>query len=264
MPPHRPSPGPTLPEPAAEWALFLDLDGTLVDIAERPDAVAVDAGLPSLLARLARLTGGALAVVSGRGLDDIDRILAPCRLPTAALHGLVRRDAKGAITNSAANGTLVDRARTALASFAANHPGVVLEDKGLAIALHFRQVPHAEAAARATVAAVVAALAGRVHVQEGKMVLEIRATGADKGAAVEAFMAEIPFRGRTPVYIGDDLTDEDGFAAVNRLGGRSIKVGHGASKADWRVPSVAALRDWLEATAREAPADVGRKDMGTA
>ena len=125
----------------------------------------------------------------------------------------------------------------------------MLEDKGLAIALHFRQAPAAEAAARATVAAVVAALSERVRVQEGKMVLEIRATGADKGAAVEAFMAEIPFQGRTPVYIGDDLTDEDGFAAVNRLGGRSIKVGRGASAADWRVPSVAALRDWLEAMA---------------
>jgi trehalose 6-phosphate phosphatase len=258
LPPHRrPPPGPTLPEPAADWALFLDLDGTLVDIAQRPDAVAVDAGLPALLTRLANMTGGALAVVSGRGLDDIDRLLAPCRLPIAALHGLVRRDAAGRITNSAADGALLDRVRTALQSFAASHPGVALEDKGLAVALHVRQAPAAEAAARASVAAVVAALGGRVHVQEGKMVLEIRATGADKGAAVEAFMAESPFHGRMPVYIGDDLTDEHAFAAVNRLGGRSIKVGRGASAAGWRVASVAALRGWLEAAADTLTGDAG-------
>jgi trehalose 6-phosphate phosphatase len=258
LPPDRRQPqGPTLPEPAADWALFLDLDGTLTDIAARPDAVAIDTGLPPLLARLARAMGGALAVVSGRHPDDIDRLLAPCRLPVAGLHGLMRRDGAGHVITIAVDGDLLGRARTALGAFAEANPGIILEDKGPAIALHYRQAPWCEAAARAVVSAVVAALAGRVQVQEGKMVLEIRATGADKGAAVEAFMTEAPFRGRIPVYIGDDLTDEDGFAAVNRLGGRSIKVGTGASAADWRVPSVAALRDWLEALARELTEDTG-------
>lgn len=253
----RPSPVPGLPEPAARWALFLDLDGTLVDIANRPDAVAVDPGLPPLLGRLARGLHGALAIVSGRRLDDIDRLLAPCRLPAAGLHGLVRRDARGRLAAAAVEPGLLEPARAALRRFAGAAPGVVLEDKGLAIALHFRLAPAREPAARAAVAAAVAALGDRVRVQEGKMVLEIRAAGADKGGAVEAFMAEPPFRGRTPVYVGDDLTDEDGFAAVGRLGGRSIKVGGEASAADWRVPSVAALRDWLERIARALPEAAG-------
>jgi trehalose 6-phosphate phosphatase len=256
LPPHfRQTLGPTLPEPAADWALFLDFDGTLIDIAPRPDAVVVDPALPALLARLARATEGALAIVSGRHLDDVDRLLAPCRLPAAGLHGLMRRDAQGRVTTTAVDGTLLARARTALGTFAMANPGIVLEDKGLTIALHYRQAPASEAAARAVVAAIVAALAGRVEIQEGKMVLEIRATGADKGSAVEAFMAEPPFRGRLPVYVGDDLTDEHAFATVNRLGGRTIKVGSGASLADWRLPSVAALRDWLAAAARALTED---------
>jgi len=258
LPSHRRQPsGPTLPEPATDWALFLDLDGTLVDIADTPDAVAIDPRLPPLLGRLARGMRGALAIVSGRRLEDIDRILAPCRLPAAALHGLVRRDAHGRLVTAAVDRALLEPARGALRHFADVNPGVVIEDKGLAIALHFRLAPTREPAVRSAVAAVVAQLRERVRVQEGKMVLEIRAAGADKGGAVEAFMAEAPFRGRTPVYIGDDLTDEDGFAAVNRLGGRSIKVGGEASAAGWRIASVAALRDWLEELARALPDDAG-------
>jgi trehalose 6-phosphate phosphatase len=244
-----PSPFPGLPEPAARWALFLDLDGTLVDIADWPEAVVVDAGLPPLLARLARGLDGALAIVSGRRLDDIDRLLAPCRLPAAALHGLVRRDARGRLAAAAVAADMLEPARAALRGFVEATPGVLLEDKGLAVALHFRQAPAREPAARAAVASAVAAIGAPVRVQEGKMVLEIRAAGVDKGGAVEAFMTEAPFRGRTPVYVGDDLTDEDGFAAVNRLGGRSIKVGAEASAARCRVASVAALRDWLDALA---------------
>lgn len=258
MPSRRRQPSdPSLPGPAARWALFLDLDGTLVDIADRPDAVAIDPGLPPLLGRLARGMGGALAIVSGRRLDDIDRLLAPCRLPAAGLHGLVRRDARGRLAAAVVEPGLLEPARAALRRFAGANPGVVLEDKGLAIALHFRRAPAREPAVRAAVAAAAAALGATVRVQEGKMVLEIRAAGADKGGAVEAFMTEAPFRGRTPVYIGDDLTDEDGFAAVNRLGGRSIKVGGEASAAGWSVPSVAALRDWLEHMARALSEDAG-------
>lgn len=243
-------PGPTLPEPAADWALFLDLDGTLIELASQPDAVVVDPGLPLLLARLERSTGGALAIVSGRHIEDVDRLLAPCRLPIAGLHGLVRRDARGVVTTTAVETEALARARTALATFAEANPGVLLEDKGLALALHYRMAPACEAAARAVVSAIVAALAGRVEVQEGKMVLEVRALGANKGLAVEAFMAEPPFRGRVPVYIGDDLTDEDAFAVVKKMGGRTIKVGSGPSLAEWRIPSVAALRSWLDAAAR--------------
>jgi trehalose 6-phosphate phosphatase len=232
------------PPPSSGWAWFLDIDGTLVEIAPTPSAIHVAPGLVELLAALSRRSGGALALVSGRSVDNILDLIAPLRLPAAGLHGLERLTADGRILRPPPLPGL-DGARQALAAFAASHPGVVLEDKRLTLALHYRQVPEFEQACRQAAAAAVAGCVG-LAVAAGKMVFELRPAGSDKGGAVQAFMAEPPFAGRRPVFAGDDVTDEDGFAAVNRLGGLSVLVGpERPSSARHRVEGVNSFCEWL-------------------
>lgn len=233
---------PAPPPPGPDWAWFLDVDGTLIDIAPTPSAIHFPPDLPARLAKLAGRHGGALALVSGRALDNILQLVAPLVPPAAGLHGLERRDAGGRVVRP---GPLpgLDAMRAELQAFAAAHPGVILEDKGLTLALHYRQAPALEADCRR--AAQRAAPPG-FAVAAGKMVFEIRPKGADKGGAVAAFMAEPPFAGRVPVFVGDDVTDEDGFVAANRLGGSSVLVGpERATQARWRLPDVAAAARWL-------------------
>ncbi len=250
-PSHSPVPSlPPLPEAGARWALFLDIDGTIADIAPTPDAVAIGAETRSLLARLAQGTGGALALVSGRSIGDIDRLFAPLRLPVAGLHGLERRAGDGTLSAAPAEPAALGPIRAALAAFAATHPGTVVEDKGPAVALHFRNAPEAEAEAEPLIAGLLANGADGVVLQRGKMVRELRAGGADKGRAIRAFMEEAPFRGRHPVFVGDDVTDEDGFVAVNAMGGVTVRVGNGQTAAAWRSASVAAIHNWLAEVAR--------------
>jgi trehalose 6-phosphate phosphatase len=234
-----------LPAPPADGALFLDFDGTLVEIAAAPEHVVVPAALKRLLAGLTARFGGAVAVVSGRPIADLERRLAPLRLPCVGLHGLERRRPDGALERGAPAGWLADLA-PALDAFARRHPGVRVEDKGLSLAVHYRAAPAAETAVRRFVEARAAALADQAVVQPGKMVVEVRPAGHDKGTAIAAFMQAAPFRGRVPVFLGDDLTDEHGFAAVNRLGGVSIRVGPPAdTAARWTLPTVAAAHAWL-------------------
>lgn len=234
-----------LPAPGADWALFLDVDGTLVEIAETPEGVSPDRRLPDILSAASRRLGGAVALISGRRIETLDRFFAPLRLPAAGLHGLERRDAAGDLHRAPplpAIRQAVEKAR----AFAAAHPGVLVEDKGATVALHFRQAPEAGPAATAFAEKLAGALAG-TSLQKGKMVVEIRPAGADKGSVIAAFMKEEPFRGRIPVFIGDDVTDEAGFAAVNRLKGHSIRIGDEAkTAARYRIPAVAALLAWLE------------------
>lgn len=236
----------TLPPTADGLAVFLDVDGTLIEIAGSPDEVRVEARLREVLERLRHRLGGAVALVSGRRIADLDRLFGLCDLPMAGLHGMERRSIDGAvITGAAANLTLDQRAQ--LARFAAEHPGVLLEDKGASVALHYRAAPAAEAAARLLARAVTAANADELVLLEGKMVLEIRRHGSHKGDAIADFMNEPPFAGRQPVFIGDDVTDEDGFGTVNRLGGWSICVGDKpVTRAPWRLPNVTAVIRWLE------------------
>ncbi|MCU0977346.1 MAG: trehalose-phosphatase [Steroidobacteraceae bacterium] len=225
-------------------ALFLDVDGTLLDIAEAPDRVSVPARVVDLLARLAA-RGGALALVSGRSIRDLDGLLAPLRLPCAGLHGAERRDAGGRMHRLRVNGAL-DGARAALSDFCRDHPGTLLEDKGAALALHYRLAPQAEAAARRTVAALVSRLAPDFQLQQGKCVLELKPAGASKARAIGDFMAEPPFAGRIPVFVGDDATDEDGFRAVNAHGGLSVRVGPASdTAARASLDGVADVLDWL-------------------
>lgn len=230
---------------AAHCAIFLDVDGTLLEHAERPDAVNADAEIGHLLGALHAAVHGALALISGRSVADIDALFAPLHLPAAGQHGVERRDAEGNFHIHPFPADGLRRAAAQLGEFTAQHAGLLLEDKGHNLALHFRQAPQFAEAARGAALKVLAELGGDFELQSGKMVIEIKPSGRDKGTAIEEFLFEAPFRGRTPVFVGDDLTDEFGFGVVNRLGGYAVKVGAGASVAAWRLPDSRAVREWL-------------------
>lgn len=229
------------------WALFLDVDGTLLEIQRHPDEVRAPPGLRSTLASVSSSLDGALALVSGRAIASVDRVFAPLSLPTAGLHGLERRDAAGRVHYPEGYAERITSARAGLQAFAQSEPGLLLEDKGAALALHYRGAPALEPECLQRME-LARALAGEgFHVQRGKMVLELKPSGHDKGKAVHAFMAEQPFRGRRPVFVGDDVTDEDGFAAANELGGISIRVGpHASTAAQVVVPDVQDILAWLQ------------------
>lgn len=233
------------PAPGVDWAYFLDVDGTLIDIANTPDAVRVDTALLELVARLHRASGGAVALVSGRALSDLESRLGTLHLPLAGQHGLERRDAAGRLWIHAAPPAAKCAIKEALAPVLARHPGLLLEDKGLTLALHYRLAPHLAAYAHRLMVRLAETAGAGLEVQLGKFVVEVKPFGVDKGTAVAEYLAESPFRGRCPVFIGDDLNDEHGFAEVNRLGGVSIKVGKGSSCARFRLRDVAAVRRWL-------------------
>lgn len=230
---------------AVRCAFFFDLDGTLAPIAARPEAAAVPASTLGLLQRLADTAAGALAIVSGRSIDTVDRLLHPLRLPAAGLHGAQWRGPDGLLWELPVDRARAGMLRARLDAVASRHPGARLEDKGISFAVHYRGAPQHEAGIRHEVAAAAAAFSSDYAVQPGKMVMEIRPRGVDKGRAVEQFMAVAPFASRLPVMAGDDLTDEPAFAAVARLGGVSIKIGDGDTAASWRLSGPAALADWL-------------------
>ena len=243
------------PRFAANWALFLDVDGTLLEFARRPDAVRVDAGLRCLLTALQRASGGAIALISGRPVAEIEMLFAPLRLPAAGLHGLERRDADGRLHRHEFPRRRLRDATRRLAKLAAAHPGLLVEDKGAGVAVHYRQVPRLAGFALDAVQAELSRLGPAFELQRGKMVLEIKPGGRDKGIAIAEFMSEPPFAGRVPVFIGDDATDEYGFRAVDRLRGRSVKVRAGASAARWRLPNSAGVRSWLQEYVLSGAAD---------
>lgn len=229
-----------------DWALFLDVDGTILEIAATPDAVRVPAQAVTAIAAAYRRLSGAVALVSGRSISDLDRLFAPLELPAAGSHGAQRRTAAGRVSGRHDAAALAP-ARERLARWTQAHVGALLEDKRDSLALHYRNVPQLEREARLAVAEAAAAAGPAFHVQEGKMVLEIKARGTSKGRAIEEFMEEAPFKGRRPVFIGDDLTDEAGFEAVNRLGGHSIAVGiERPTRARWRLRDAPDVLCWLE------------------
>ena len=232
--------------PSDQTAFFFDFDGTLVELAPTPDGVLVRADMLALLAELRRLTHGAVAVVSGRGIDSIDAFLGMPDLPVAGLHGAERRDANGDTQRIGFHDPRLLHMEAVLADVVRTHPGMLLEIKGAALALHFRNAPEHEGVARAATEKLAADYADAYVLQPGKMVCEIKPKDVDKGRAVRAFLDEPPFAGRRPVFAGDDLTDEKGFAVVNERGGVSIKVGGGDTVARTRVESVDALLRWLD------------------
>jgi trehalose 6-phosphate phosphatase len=237
------------PAPSREWCLFLDVDGTLVEIAETPSAVVVDPSLISLITAVAGRLNGAVALVSGRSIASIDRLFAPLELPAAGQHGAERRGASGILcADGSGRDAELDRARALLWAFVESHPGALLEDKGHTIAVHFRLAPALEDDVRRAVAAAVVPLEARYEVQAGKMVFEIKPKGFTKATAAEAFMREAPFAGRTPVFVGDDLTDEPGLRFAERAGGVSIAVGDRLS-GQWHLENPREVRRWLAAIA---------------
>ena len=239
-------PAPPRLDPAA--ALFLDVDGTLLEIAPRPDLVRVPCRLPVLLADLAAARGGALALVSGRSLAQLDRLFPAWRSAAAGLHGIERRRAEGSLVRAsdAAAPAALDRLRAPLAAFARARPGLFFEDKGGTIALHYRERPQAEAEIRALAESLSRAAGPVLRLIAGKMVVEFQPRTAGKGEAIAAFLAEPPFRGRRPVFLGDDTTDEDGFAEVNMRDGLSVRVGSpAATAARYGLASVSAAWQWL-------------------
>jgi trehalose 6-phosphate phosphatase len=233
------------------WALFLDIDGTLLEFAANPGAVTVDPDLAHLLRCLYDETAGAVALISGRTVADADALFAPLKLCVAGQHGAERRDFDGGLHLHAPPLEGLRRAAERLRRLVHVHPGLVLEEKGMNVALHFRGAPLLEAEVVPLLERLVSELGQDFELQAGKMVLEIKPTGKDKGTAIEEFMQERPFRGRIPIFIGDDLTDEYGFALVNRLGGHSIKVGPGASVALRRLADATAVRGWLHRLANK-------------
>ena len=227
----------------ASDALFLDFDGTLVDLAERPELVRVKAGLPDLLAATRHRLGGALALVSGRPIGELDRSLAPFRSVAAGLHGLEWRVAPDAEVSRAACRDVEALSAAVREGASALSAGVWVEDKAGCVAIHFRAAPHAVSVCRA----FADALAERfgLEVLSGKMVFEVRPAGVDKGQALARLMALDGFAGRRPVFVGDDVTDEDAFAVARSLGGYGIKVGCGGTTAEHRFATVAEVEGWL-------------------
>jgi len=235
----------SIPPPTAAWALFLDVDGTLLDIAPTPQAIEVSADLPALLGRLTRRFGGSLALVSGRSIAQLDALFHPFRFPAAGIHGAERRDALGTLHFTGLTSVDLEPARAELRRFVARHPAVLLEDKGRSIALHFRQAPQLAADVEAVLEAVRVQLPPGTHLQPGHCVIEIKGSSSSKRAAVEQFMQEPPFAGRVPIYVGDDLTDLDALAYVQAMGGHGVFVGPESKAGHHSLPHAAAVRDWL-------------------
>ncbi|GHD75407.1 trehalose 6-phosphate phosphatase [Luteimonas padinae] len=247
---------PVLPPPPPiddDCALFLDVDGTLLELAPRPDEVEVPQQLREALAALHARLRGAVALVSGRSLATLDRLLAPPRLPASGLHGLERRHGSR-VQRAPRAPEALHRVRGEAVRVAARHPGVVIEDKGAALALHWRAAPQAGGDLQAFARAALPRLPG-YRLQPGHDVIELRpaASGgvrADKGAAILAFLQEPPFAGRRPVFAGDDITDEAGFAAVNAHDGISVLVGPlRESAAHFALAGTADVHAWIGASA---------------
>ncbi|MDQ4088045.1 MAG: trehalose-phosphatase [Pseudomonadota bacterium] len=232
-------------------ALFLDFDGTLVDIVERPDAVVVDPALPEVLLRLQERLDGALAIVSGRPIAFLDRHLGPDRFDIAGLHGLEHRIGGRLVLCNPDDHPRLRVLVKRLSKAVAPKPGVLIEDKGCSVAIHWRLAPHEKEFALATAHAAIEALGSDYRVQHGKAVAEILPSAAGKGKVIERFLHEPPYKGRRPIFVGDDLTDENGFKTVNAHGGLSVRIGAGETIAQVRLGTPADLRHCLSAWASE-------------
>jgi trehalose 6-phosphate phosphatase len=236
---------PPLHRIADHCAIFLDFDGTLMNLERRPDQVVADGCLLYLLDDLYVATAGATAIMSGRSLDDMDALLAPLRLPLAGIHGAQRRRADGAVEKCAVPSTIVWQTRMSLRMRLRRYEGLFIEDKGSAFAIHYcGAVALSLTRLRADLEALASASRGVFEVAPGRDVMELRPRSCDQGAALERFMSEAPFEGRFPIFIGADHADRTAFDAVARVNGMGIAVGSGV-RAPWWLPDPAGVRAWL-------------------
>lgn len=234
-----------------QMALFTDFDGTLVEIAPKPDAIIVPPNLAERLTALDRVLAGAFAIVTGRTIDVIDGFLAAPVLSVSGSHGAERRhgnERAGPAPGYAAQARDIAReVRRAMGE----DTRILIETKPSGVAIHYRAAPEREGEAHAALEAALETF-GAFHAIAGKKVVEARPVGIDKGAAIATLMQEPPFAGRTPIFIGDDITDEDGFARVQTLGGFGVKVGDGATHARFRLPDVASVHILIDAVIEQA------------
>lgn len=244
--------------PIERLAFFLDIDGTLISFAETPNAVTVDGALRSLLERLAQALGGGVALVTGRALADVERLFPGLALPVAGQHGAEFRGLSAALPE-VLSGDVLHQLRSGAEAARRAHPRLLFEDKGRSVAIHYRRAPALAPIARWLALRLAGAGRGQLVVQRGHYVEEVKSSSANKGDAIRRLLEEPAFRGRMPVFIGDDVTDEDGFRVVNETGGVSIKVGSGPTVAHWRLRSPAAVLDWLSQVA-DALEQHGRDD----
>jgi len=235
------SPAPPL---ATDNCLFLDLDGTLLDLRDDPASIRADSALLALLADCSQRLDGALAIISGRPITDLDMCFEPLQFAAAGVHGVEHRGADGVTTTLAADKERLHRVARRLAADMEDMPMSKLEDKGVSVALHWRRAPGSAAALRRLAAAALAELGPGFRLLEGNCVIELLPCGVNKGDAVQTFMREPPFAHRRPVFVGDDLTDLPGFAAARAAGGYGIAVGDRVS-AEYRFADVDAVRGWL-------------------
>jgi trehalose 6-phosphate phosphatase len=237
---------PPVPDAGASWALFLDVDGTLVDIAERPDKVIVDGGLPNILRRLRQFLGGATALVSGRSLASLDDLIGTAGLDAAGCHGAelrIRGREIVAVSTAENLGMLANQIIARVSGI----PGMLVEPKPHSIALHYRDSTLSADEVHDIVSSAIGKGERGLRIIMGKKVAEILPAAAGKGVAIARFMTESPYRGRRAVFVGDDATDEEGFAVVNQLGGISVYVGvEETTSAHYRISASADVLSWLE------------------
>ncbi|MFZ2100325.1 MAG: trehalose-phosphatase [Oricola sp.] len=229
-------------------AVFLDFDGVLADIVDDPSDVTIRRDVIDNLAVIGEAAGGAIAVISGRGIAQLTGFLSPLRMALSGAHGAECRSADGRLWGEPQDPSLLDAIRSSLHDFARRHEGLMIETKPFSVALHYRRNPDMGDTCL-TLAEWIAETDERISLVCGKMVVELKTTVRTKADAIDDFMGKMPFAGRMPVFFGDDVTDEDGFEAVNRRGGISVKIGEGETIASVRLRDTAAFRGWLNRTA---------------
>lgn len=234
---------------SSRCCIFLDLDGTLIEFHDDPAAIGADEELRHLLQSTADALGGALALVSGRSIAALDVMLSPLRLPVSGIYGQERRDSRGVIRRKTGDASALDPIRAVLLDFLGGCPGIIVEDKGTALALHFRSAPAYGPDCRQLLHMAAAELGPTFQVVDGSMIVEIAPAGTSKATAIEEFLLEPPFATRVPIVLGDDWPDVDAFTAVHRHGGLALVVGT-RIEGDFQLDDCRAARNWLSALTR--------------